>query len=64
MPIQTVLGPIPAGNLGVTLMHEHTFCDLWEWGGRLEYNSTVDDEALLVAELGYYRDASGAALGM
>jgi phosphotriesterase-related protein len=43
-------------------MHEHTFCDIWEWGGRLEYNSTVDDEGLLVEELGYYRDAGGASL--
>ncbi len=62
MSIQTVLGPIPVDQLGVTLMHEHTFCDAWEWGGRLEYNSTVDDEGLLVEELGYYRNAGGAAL--
>ena len=62
MTIQTVLGPIACEKFGVTLMHEHTFCDAWEWGGRLEYNSTVDDEGLLVEELGAYRNAGGAAL--
>lgn len=62
MTIQTVLGPIAPEKFGVTLMHEHTFCDAWVWGGRLEYNSTVDDEGLLVEELDYYRTAGGASL--
>jgi len=57
-----VLGPIAPEKLGVTLMHEHTFCDAWEWGGPLEYNSTVDDEGLLVEELEYYRKAGGVSL--
>jgi predicted metal-dependent phosphotriesterase family hydrolase len=42
--IQTVTGSIPPEQLGITLMHEHTLVDLWEWGGRIEYNSVVDDE--------------------
>jgi phosphotriesterase-related protein len=25
--VQTVLGPIPASKLGVTLVHEHVMCD-------------------------------------
>ncbi len=62
MSIQTVLGPIACENLGITLMHEHTFVDAWEWGGRLDYNSTVDDQELLVEELEYYRRAGGASL--
>ncbi len=62
MSIQTVLGPIEPADLGVTLMHEHTLVDAWEWGGRLGYDSTVDDEELLVEELAYYRDAGGSAL--
>jgi phosphotriesterase-related protein len=62
MPIQTVLGPIEPAHLGVTLMHEHTLVDAWEWGGRLGYDSTVDDEELLVEELAFYRDAGGSAL--
>ncbi len=55
MPIQTVTGSIPSESLGLTLMHEHTFCDAWEWGGRLSYNSIVDDEGLLAEELAIYR---------
>jgi phosphotriesterase-related protein len=62
MHIQTVLGPIQPDALGTTLMHEHTFCDLWEWGGRLDYNTIVDDEGLLVDELRCYRGAGGSAL--
>lgn len=58
--VHTVLGPIPPESLGATLMHEHTFVDLWEWGGRRDYNSIVDDEALLVEELGLYKEAGGA----
>src|SRR5262249_40852803 len=27
-PVQPVLAPVPAGNLGVTLTHEHLLCDL------------------------------------
>ena len=62
MSIQTVLGPIEPADLGATLMHEHTLVDAWEWGGRLGYDSTVDDEELLVEELAFYRDAGGSAL--
>ena len=62
MSIQTVLGPIEPADLGVTLMHEHTLVDAWEWGGRLGYDSTVDDEELLVEELACYRNAGGSAL--
>ena len=62
MSIQTVLGPIEPADLGVTLMHEHTLVDAWEWGGRLGYDSTVDDEELLVEELAFYRDAGGSSL--
>jgi phosphotriesterase-related protein len=62
MPIQTVLGPILPEALGVTLMHEHTFFDAWEFAGRLSYDPIVDDEALLIEELAIYRDAGGTAL--
>ena len=44
------------------MMHEHTFCDLWEWGGRRDYNSIVDDEELLVEELEIYRQAGGGGV--
>ncbi len=60
--VRTVRGPIAPEALGSTLMHEHTFIDLWEWGGRRDYNSIVDDEGLLVEELAIYRDAGGSGL--
>ena len=60
--VHTVLGPVAPEALGPTLMHEHTFLDLWEWGGRRDYNAIVDDEALLAEELRIYRDAGGSGL--
>jgi phosphotriesterase-related protein len=62
MRIETVFGPIPPDALGITLMHEHTLCDIWDWGGRMGYDSTVDDEQLLAEELTIYREAGGSAL--
>lgn len=62
MHVQTVTGPIAPEELGVTLMHEHTLCDLWQWGGGHGYDSIVDDEGLLAEELAIYRQAGGAAL--
>ncbi len=58
--VHTVRGPIAPDALGITLMHEHTFVDLWEWGGRLGYDAIVDDAQLLTEELGVYRDAGGS----
>ena len=62
MPIQTVTGAISPEALGTTLMHEHTLCDLWEWGGGYEYNGILDDEELQAEELARYREAGGTAL--
>ena len=62
MPIQTVTGAIAPESLGTTLMHEHTLCDLWEWGGGYEYNGILDDEQLQAEELARYREAGGSAL--
>ena len=62
MPIQTVTGAIAPEALGITLMHEHTLCDLWEWGGGYEYNGILDDEGLQAEELARYREAGGTAL--
>jgi phosphotriesterase-related protein len=62
VPIQTVLGSIEPEALGTTLMHEHTLCDLWEWGGRVNYTAILDDEELLADELACYRAAGGSAV--
>ena len=52
--IQTVTGSISPDKLGITLIHEHTFFDAWEFAGRLSYDPVVEDEELLVEELGIY----------
>jgi len=62
MQIQTVLGSVQPDALGMTMMHEHTFCDLWEWSGRRDYNGIIDDEELLAEELVVYRGAGGSAV--
>jgi phosphotriesterase-related protein len=56
--VQTVTGPVPAGELGFTLPHEHTYIDLWSIPGRFDYQGQVHDEDVLAEELGGY-----AALG-
>jgi phosphotriesterase-related protein len=57
--VMTVRGPIPAGDLGVVLPHEHVFIDLLR-----EYRGTglLADEALAVEELVLFRDAGGGTL--
>lgn len=62
MQIQTVLGLVQPNEIDSTMMHEHTFCDLWEWGGRRDYNGIIDDEELLAEELAAYRGAGGSAV--
>ena len=55
----TVRGPVPAEELGVTLPHEHVFCDLTrEYRG----DGLLNDETLAEAELRRFVDAGGGTL--
>jgi phosphotriesterase-related protein len=55
----TVLGPIDASELGITLPHEHVFIDLVrEYRGE----GLLNDRALAVAELREYVEAGGRTL--
>ncbi|MGZ4495016.1 MAG: phosphotriesterase family protein [Nocardioides sp.] len=55
----TVLGPVEAVDLGMTLPHEHVFVDLVrEYRG----NGLLNDPALAMAELGRFVDAGGRTL--
>jgi phosphotriesterase-related protein len=55
----TVLGPIDASELGMTLPHEHVFLDLVrEYRG----DGLLNDRALAIEELTLYRDAGGRTL--
>jgi len=60
MAIITVTGPIPAGQAGYTLSHEHLLCDLWRLNN--SYENILDDESLAIRELAEYRQAGGACL--
>jgi phosphotriesterase-related protein len=55
----TVRGPVPAGDLGVVLPHEHVFIDLLR-----EYRGAglLADEELAVDEVGRFRAAGGGTL--
>lgn len=57
--VMTVAGPIRAADLGVTLMHEHVFVDLWR---ELAREGVLSDLDLAVTELADYVDAGGRTL--
>lgn len=57
--VETVRGPIPAGQLGVTLTHEHIFIDLLrEFRG----DGLLNDPVLAARELGRFRQAGGTTV--
>jgi phosphotriesterase-related protein len=59
MDVMTVLGPVPAEDLGTTLPHEHVFLDLVrEYRG----DGLLNDPVLAVAELQEYAAAGGRTL--
>jgi len=60
--VQTVLGRVDPGELGFTLPHEHTQCQLWTIPERFDYWELTADEDLVTAELGRFRDAGGTCL--
>ncbi len=60
--VRTVLGDVPAGELGFTLPHEHTQIHLWQIPARWDYWQLSRDEDRIVEELGRFREAGGTAL--
>lgn len=60
--VQTVRGPVPAGELGFILPHEHTAISLWEVPNRWDYWELSRDEAIVERELGLFRQAGGTCL--
>ena len=57
--VVTVLGPLPADKLGVTLTHEHLILDL----SRVtrDANGVLNEVPLAIQELGYFSRAGGAS---
>jgi predicted metal-dependent phosphotriesterase family hydrolase len=60
--VQTVLGPIDPGSLGVTLPHEHTQIALWHIPDRWDYWQLTRDEPVILEELAAFRSAGGSSL--
>jgi predicted metal-dependent phosphotriesterase family hydrolase len=58
--VMTVTGPISPDKLGITLMHEHLFCDLTKdtW----DNNKFLTDPDLTLQELQRYKDVGGISL--
>lgn len=58
--ITTVTGPIQSSDLGVTLSHEHLYCDLSVSSGRND--NIITDITLMTGEMKYYRAAGGRSI--
>lgn len=58
--VQTVLGPVHAGDLSITQMHEHLLLDVYpsRWG----YEHILNDAGVAIEELGRYKAAGGGAI--
>ena len=58
--VMTVTGPVPAAELGFTLMHEHLLLDLLRdsWS----VNNLLYEPELAILEISRYRDAGGVTL--
>jgi phosphotriesterase-related protein len=57
--IQTVTGRVEPDQLGVTLMHEHIYIQMWHIRGRNDYAGQFEDEDVLRSELRAYRELGG-----
>ncbi len=58
--IVTVTGPIQPAALGVTLSHEHLYCDLSKQSGRDD--NDVTDMAVMIEEMELFREAGGRSI--
>jgi predicted metal-dependent phosphotriesterase family hydrolase len=58
--VMTVLGAVPADQLGITLMHEHLLINLHRV--TMNDDSILSDIPLAIQELRYFRDAKGTLL--
>ncbi len=58
--VVTVTGTIAADELGVTLAHEHLYCDISEFSGKDDNRLTATSQ--VIADLGWFRDAGGRSI--
>lgn len=60
MMVQSVRGPISVEELGVTLSHEHAYCDISVHSGKID--NILTDTALAARELTFFRRAGGMSI--
>ena len=60
--VQTVLGPVAAGDLGWVLPHEHTAISLWHIPNRWDYWELRRDAVVIHEELAALRAAGGGTV--
>ena len=57
--VMTVNGPINADDLGVTMMHEHVYVDLWK---EIQREGILENPATAVLELQPFKDLGGGTI--
>ena len=60
--VQTVLGPLPASELGLTVSHEHLLCRPPGSVGEADPDLVLDDQEAAVTELSAFKAAGGNAV--
>ena len=60
--VMTVLGPIPADQLGYVLPHEHPYCQLRQAAHRYDFPDQFDDDRVVTAEVAAFGELGGTTL--
>lgn len=60
--VMTVTGPIPPSELGMTLMHEHLYIDLYKIAGRYDGAGMIDDDNLIADEVSLFKAEGGRTI--
>ena len=60
--VQTVLGPVPSGTLGLTVSHEHLLCRPPGSVGDADPDLILDDQGAALTELAAFKAAGGNAV--
>ena len=60
--IQTVLSRVSPDSIGLTLPHEHTYCELWHVWDRHDFAHQFPDEDTLVEELSAFKKCGGSCV--
>ena len=60
--VMTVLGPIPADQLGYVLPHEHPYCQLRQASYRYDFPDQFDDDRIVTAEVAAFGELGGTTL--